>query len=89
MSDKKRTIPDAKNEPQPMPHALECKGYKIVEWCPTPDGTGKPEAVAMIIDLGMEDVKIALRFNNPESVDQLIAVLGRHRFGVWPEKDPH
>ena len=52
-------------------------------WCPTPEPTVPPVAVALVLELdGRVDVGMLLR--TPEAVEQLIAALRRHRLEVWP-----
>jgi hypothetical protein len=60
--------------------------YGVASWCPTPDGSGPAEAVVMhlTLDVGGERVELGLRLKSPRAVDELIALLERHRNDVWP-----
>ena len=82
----KRRLPPPERNPRPFigPRLL---GYTVGEWCPTPDGTGPAEAVAVALQVRWDgkDVDIVLRLRTPERVDELIQTLLRHKRGVWPE----
>jgi hypothetical protein len=66
--------------------------FTVGSWCPTPDGTGKPEAVAVSIEIDMIDmngnpnpVDIVLRIKSPMELDRFVQMLLRHKREVWPE----
>lgn len=55
----------------------------VASWCPTPDGSGPAEAVALhFAAAGMGE--FAVRLKTARAVDELIAMLERHRNDVWP-----
>lgn len=60
------------------------KSFTVGSWCPTPDGSGQPEAVALTIEL-MTDEHIVMRLKTPKAVDQTIQMLLRHKRDVWPD----
>jgi hypothetical protein len=62
----------------PMVH-----GFEIVEWCPSADGSGPPEAVAFVFNV-RELGDIVVRMRSRERVDACIAALMKHRDAVWP-----
>ncbi len=62
----------------PMVH-----GFTVVQWCPSPDGTGKPTAVALVFNV-REMGDIVMRLKSREMVDQTIAALKLHRDAVFP-----
>lgn len=60
------------------------EGFTVGSWCPTPDGSGKPEAVAITVrveNLG----DLVLRLKSPERVDEVIRLLQQYKKEVWPE----
>lgn len=59
----------------------------VGSWCPTPDGSGPATAVVLHFKVsdGKDEVEMALRLKTPRAVDELIAMLERHRDDVWPE----
>jgi len=60
------------------------ESFTVGSWCPTPDGTGKPEAVAISIKAsGLGD--IVMRIKSPMELDRIVQMLLRHKRDVWPE----
>ena len=60
------------------------EGYTIGSWCPTPDGTGQPTAVALSLQIqGFGD--IVLRLKSPERVDKMVQQLLQYKQEVWPQ----
>jgi hypothetical protein len=57
-------------------------GFDVVQWCPTRDGTGAPEAVALVFNV-RELGDIVVRLRSREVVDRTIAALEEHRDAVW------
>jgi len=58
------------------------EGYAVAEWCPTPDGTGPAEAVAVVFNIaGFGDV--VLRLKTRRAVNAMIAALIHHRDEVF------
>lgn len=67
---------------------LRINSYTVGDWCPTPDGSGPAEAVALSLDINLKpDLRcdLVLRLKSPEAVDTLIQSLLRHKRSVWPE----
>jgi hypothetical protein len=59
-------------------------GFSVCEWCPTPDGSGAPEAVAVVFNMrSVGDV--VLRLRSRRAVDEMIAALEKHRDVVFGE----
>lgn len=78
-------LPPPNRVPQPLEgrQIQAVEEYGVGSWCPTPDGTGPAEAVVLhyrIEGLG----EFGLRLKTPERVNELIAMLERHRNDVWP-----
>jgi hypothetical protein len=76
---------------KPTPGVAQFDGYTVAQWCPTPDGSGRPEAVVLQIDLnavlhinGRVADAIALRLKSRHACNVLIEVLERHRDEVFP-----
>ena len=64
------------------------KEYGCASWCPTPDGSGPAEAVVLHLTVELVsggDLTLGLRLKSACAVDELIAMLERHRNDVWPE----
>ena len=63
---------------------LEFKSYTIGSWCPTPDGSEPPTAVALEMEVeGLPP--IIMRLKSKRAVDEMIAALERHKQEVWPD----
>ncbi len=62
----------------------EVAGMTVGSWCPTQDGSGQPECVALIIDL-QDGMQFVCRLRSPRLVDEMIQALLRHKRDVWPE----
>lgn len=63
---------------------LEIEEIRVVEWCPTPDGSGPPEQVHMTIKVLGVEALLVLRFKSPRTIGRLINNLRKHRDNVWP-----
>lgn len=60
------------------------EGYSVGAWCPTPDGSGKPTAVAITIQVkGLGD--LVVRLKTPERVDEMVQLLLQYKQQVWPK----
>jgi hypothetical protein len=62
--------------------------YTVGSWCPTPDGSGQPIAVAISFRVLLEPdghMDCVVRLKSPMAVDQMIQCLLRHKRDVWPE----
>ena len=64
--------------------APRIKGYGVASWCPTPDGSGKPVAVAFHVDLE-DGASVMIRMKSAGEVQRVVAALIRHMNDVWPE----
>ena len=79
----KRRLPPVRQIGTPM-YGRNVKSFTVGSWCPTPDGTGPAEAVAISIELETGE-HIVMRLKRPERVDEVIQMLLRHKRDVWPE----
>ncbi len=67
---------------------LTIESYSVGSWCPTPDGSGPAEAVAIAINVRWNadvQAQFVMRLKSPEAVDAMIQSLLRHKRDVWPE----
>lgn len=65
---------------------VEVDSITIANWCPSPDGTGRPQQVHVLLDIcGLEEVSIAIRFKSRRGLDNFVADLLSHANDVWPE----
>jgi hypothetical protein len=83
---KRVELPTMEDRPRPASEGgpfVGIEGYTVAEWHPTPDGSGPPTALCIILDLG--SVQAVWRFKSSNAVDTLIAALERHRDNVWPD----
>ena len=60
-------------------------GLTVGEWCPTPDGSGKPEAVALVFNV-REFGDLVMRLKSRRACNEIIDALTAHRDAVFPEK---
>lgn len=58
------------------------EGFAVVEWCPTPDGSGKPTAVAIVFNVAQFG-DVVLRLKSRRAVDATIDALIEHRDVVF------
>ncbi len=79
----KNRLPPAERGGRPL-IGPTVKEFTVGSWCPTPDGSGAPEAVAVSILLN-NGMDIVLRLKTPKSVDFMIQSLLRHKREVWPD----
>ena len=80
-------IPPMNRVPVWAPRFLEVKEMGVAEWVPGPPGSGPPTMVVLHFAAQMPDGSLAqfgLRLKSPAAVNRLIAMLERHRNGVWP-----
>ncbi len=64
------------------------QGYGVASWCPTSDGSGPAEAVVLHMTLDLTnggELQLGLRLKSARAVDEMVAMLERHRNDVWPE----
>lgn len=79
----KRRLPPATPGNRPL-RGPNLSGYTVGSWCPTPDGSGPPQAVAIALHLE-NGPDLVFRLKSPRAVDELIQMLLRHKREVWPE----
>lgn len=87
MSGKPDRLPPRDRTPKPL-MGLRIVDYTVGDWCPTPDGTGPPEAVAIAMQVAWnqaETMHLVMRLRTPRAVDNLIQALLRHKRSVWPD----
>ena len=58
------------------------EGFTVGEWCPTPDGSGPPQAVAIAFNV-RELGDVVLRLKSKRAVDEMIASLAKSRDAVF------
>lgn len=78
----RRRLPPPAPGAQPL-FGPNVKSYGVGSWCPTPDGSGPAEAVAIDIELETGE-HLVVRLRSPRAVDQMIQMLLRHKRDVWP-----
>lgn len=71
---------------KPGMSVVEIERYDVCEWCPTPEPTVPPTQVHVFFKLRGSAIPLFLRFKSAGELDRFIAVLTRHRLGVWPQK---
>lgn len=71
---------------QDIPLLLPVAGYGVAEWHPTLDGSGKPTALLLRLQLagGNDGAEVVMRITSRAETNRLIAILERHRDNVWP-----
>ena len=90
MSKKKKPRYEARELPPPSGPSGQRFGITVTEyhvgsWCPTPDGSGPAEAVAVQLMTNQPGISFFMRLKSPAAVDEFIAALQRHKVDVWPE----
>ena len=92
-NERRRRAADRLPPPNRLPEGLAGRpllrivDYQVGSWCPTPDGSGPAEAVALHLRCQLADdelIEFVMRLKTPGTVDTLIASLERHRNDVWP-----
>lgn len=70
-----------------FPALFEISGYEVAEWTPQDNGEGKPEAVAIQINMAgaFDGMSFYLRLKSTRAVDELVALLEKYRDQVWPD----
>jgi hypothetical protein len=72
--------------PTEVPVGVAAEGLRVVEWHSKPGAKGRPECVAILMDvpaLGLPG-PLVMRLKTAAVLDELVASLVRHRAGVWP-----
>lgn len=81
--------------PPPEPGGQQLIGpnvesFSVGSWCPTPDGTGKPTAVAIVVRtttaIGTA-MDVVVRIKSPMELDRVVQMLLRHKRDVWPDAE--
>lgn len=73
--------------PRPIGLGLSILGYTIGDWCASPDGTGKPVAVAICLEL-RDLPPLVLRLKSRKAVNEMIHALQKHRDSVFAAGKP-
>ena len=60
------------------------EGIAVGAWCSSPDGTGKPIAVALTITV-KQFGDLVVRLKSPERVDEIVQLLLQYKNEVWPK----
>jgi hypothetical protein len=90
---RRRKASDKLPPPNRLPQGIDGRGvcriteFGVGSWCPTPDGSGPAEAVVFhfkVLTGDGSEMEMGLRLKSAERVDELIAMLERHRNDVWP-----
>lgn len=65
----------------------QIESFTVGSWCDSPDGSGRPVAVAISArtNLASVAVDIVIRLKSPMEVDRTIQMLLRHKRDVWPD----
>jgi len=66
---------------------MPLKEYTVGAWCPTPDGSGPPQAVAIEFKPAIpefEDMSFVFRMRSRKAMNILIEILERYRDEVFP-----
>ena len=88
MSDRPHKLPPVENNSGPL-FGPEILSFGVVDWCPTPDGTGPATAVAIVVEAKWNDdipkMDIVIRIKSPQELDRVVQMLLRHKRSVWPE----
>lgn len=85
--DKGRELPPSSRIPRQFVGLPLIEEYGVGSWCPTPDGTGPAEAVVLhflVKGLAEQPIELGIRLWSAAAVNELIAMLERHRNDVWP-----
>ena len=75
---------------EPGPRSLEgvslfeIESLDVYEWCPTPDASGPPEQVHVVVNVRGFPAPFVLRFKSPRTIGRFINNLRKHRDNVWP-----
>jgi hypothetical protein len=82
-SNRPHRMPSPESNPVPL-IGPQIESFTVGSWCPSSDGSGKPEAVAISVYIaGLGD--IVIRIKTPQELDRVVQMLLRHKRDVWPE----
>lgn len=74
--------------PRSLAGVFQIEEYTIGQWCPSPDGSGKPEAIAISFKIkspdGDDTCEIFFRLKSRRAVNVFIEIMEKHRDEVWP-----
>jgi hypothetical protein len=78
--------PDQEHGPRSLAGVpfFEIEEITVAEWCPTPDGSGPPQQVHMVLTVKGFEHQLVMRFKSPRTIGRLILNLRKHRDNVWP-----
>lgn len=78
----------SRHGPRGIPDGLTIESYTVGSWCPTPDGSGKPVAVALCLEVPKLPYSLVMRLKSRRAVNDMIAALREHRDEVFgPEQN--
>jgi hypothetical protein len=63
---------------------VNVKEFKVVSWHPTPDASGPPTAVAIVITTEQHG-DLVMRLKSARAVDDFIRALEHHKADVFPK----
>lgn len=69
--------------PKSFAGTFQIEHYTIGQWCPSPDGSGKPEAIAISFKIA-DGCEIFFRLKSRHMVNTFIEIMEKHRDEVWP-----
>ena len=81
-------LPPVDRIPESNVSGIAVTGIYVVEWHDTPEPTGRPVAVALLLSMPSvlpEGGRAVMRLKSAAVTDELVAALIRHRNGVWPD----
>lgn len=71
--------------PAPAPiRGVDIDQFEVIEWCPNDTGED-PTQVWLIMRTDKSEIPVVLRFKGPDTLDNLVRALTRHRIGVFGE----
>jgi hypothetical protein len=73
--------------PRGIPDGLTIEEYTVGSWCRSPDGSGKPEAVALCLSVKGLAGPLVMRLKTRRAVDDMIRALKTHRDDVFGNLD--
>lgn len=73
-----------RNDPGRQLHGVNIKEFKVVSWHPTPDASGPPTAVAIVITTEQHG-DLVMRLKSARAVDDFIKALEHHKADVFPK----
>lgn len=68
---------------------IQPRSVSVRQWFPTPDGTGQPEQVHIVLELDSPTMPaLIIRFKSRKGLDAFVADLMANANEVWPEGKP-